>query len=69
VHAPDRDTALQRMRGALDEFIITGIRTNIPLHKILLDSDEMRSAKMTTRTIERIMAERRSHRRHTSEIE
>ncbi len=69
VHAPDRDTALQRMRGALDEFIITGIRTNIPLHKILLDSEEMRSAKMTTRTIEHIMAERRSHRRHPSDTE
>jgi len=59
VHAPNRDLALQRMRGALDEFIITGIRTNIPLHKILLDDSEVRSAKMTTRTIERIMAERR----------
>ncbi len=69
VHAPDRDTALQRMRGALDEFIITGIRTNIPLHKILLDSIEMRSAKMTTRTIERILAARHSHRRHTSDGE
>jgi acetyl-CoA carboxylase biotin carboxylase subunit len=69
VHAPDRDAALQRMRGALDEFIISGIRTNIPLHKILLDSSEMRSAKMTTRTIERILAERRSHRRQPSDGE
>jgi acetyl-CoA carboxylase biotin carboxylase subunit len=58
-HAPNRDLALQRMRGALDEFIISGIRTNIPLHKILLDHDDVRGAKMTTRTIERIVAERR----------
>jgi acetyl-CoA carboxylase, biotin carboxylase subunit len=64
VHAPNRQLALQRMRGALDEFIITGIRTNIPLHKFLLDSDEMRNGKMTTRTIERLVAERRSNRRH-----
>lgn len=67
VHAPNRQLALQRMRGALDEFIITGIRTNIPLHKFLLDSDEMRNAKMTTRTIERLVAERRSNRRHGPE--
>jgi acetyl-CoA carboxylase, biotin carboxylase subunit len=67
VHAPNRELALQRMRGALDEFIITGIRTNIPLHKFLLDSDEVRYAKMTTRTIERLVAERRSNRRHGTE--
>jgi len=69
VHAPNRALALQRMRGALDEFIITGIRTNISLHKILLDTDEVRSARMTTRTIERVVAERRSTRRHPAEVE
>ena len=69
VHAPNRQLALQRMRGALDEFIIAGIRTNIPLHKILLDSEEVRNARMTTRTIERIVAERRSSRRHGPEKE
>ncbi len=67
VHAPNRELALQRMRGALDEFIITGIRTNIPLHRILLDSEEVRTAKMTTRTIERLIAERRSNRRQASD--
>ena len=34
---------------ALDEFIITGIRTNIPLHKRLLDDAEVRQGGMTTR--------------------
>lgn len=33
----DRDIAIARMQGALDEISITGIRTNIDLHKDILD--------------------------------
>ena len=36
-HAPTREQAIGRMRRALDEFIIGGIRTNIELHKRLLE--------------------------------
>ena len=36
VHAPTRPEAIIRMRRALDEFIVVGIRTNINLHKALL---------------------------------
>ena len=32
VHAPSREEAIIRMRRALDEFIVGGIRTNIALH-------------------------------------
>jgi len=34
-HGQDRDTALARMRTALSEFVIDGIKTNIPLHERL----------------------------------
>jgi acetyl-CoA carboxylase biotin carboxylase subunit len=51
-HAPTRELALKRMRRALDEFIIGGIRTNIELHKRLLDLPEVREGRMTTRTVE-----------------
>jgi acetyl-CoA carboxylase biotin carboxylase subunit len=57
VHAPTRAEALIRMRRALGEFIVGGIRTNIPLHKMLLDDREVISGDMTTRTIERVLAE------------
>jgi acetyl-CoA carboxylase, biotin carboxylase subunit len=36
VHAPSRDQALLRMRTALDETVIEGIKTNIPLHRELM---------------------------------
>ena len=35
-HGEDRQTAIARMRMALDETVLNGIKTNIPLHKWLL---------------------------------
>ncbi|MEO1581292.1 MAG: acetyl-CoA carboxylase biotin carboxylase subunit [Pseudomonadota bacterium] len=36
VHAHNRDVAIARMRGALDEFVIEGIKTNVALHQEIL---------------------------------
>ncbi len=58
VHAPTRPEAILRMRRALDEFIVAGIRTNIELHKSLLVDPEVVAGTMTTRTIERLIAGR-----------
>jgi acetyl-CoA carboxylase biotin carboxylase subunit len=55
-HAPTRERALRRMERALDEFIIGGIRTNIPLHKRLIVDEDVRAGRMTTRTIEELVA-------------
>ncbi len=54
VHGANRSEAIARMRRALDEFIVTGIRTNIDLHKALLVDREVIEGTMTTRTIERL---------------
>jgi acetyl-CoA carboxylase biotin carboxylase subunit len=56
VHAATRAEALKRMDRALDEFIVGGIRTNIPLHKKLLADPEVIAGTMSTRTIERVIA-------------
>jgi acetyl-CoA carboxylase biotin carboxylase subunit len=55
-HGQTRAEAIAKMRCALDEFIIGGIRTNIPLHQALLRDPEVKEGKMSTRTIERIVA-------------
>ena len=55
-HAPTREGALRRMERALDEFIVGGIRTNIPLHKRLIVHPDVRAGQMTTRTIEELVA-------------
>lgn len=36
-HGEDRDTAMRRMRGALEEIHVSGILTNIPLHRKIMD--------------------------------
>jgi acetyl-CoA carboxylase biotin carboxylase subunit len=36
VHGIDRQTAIHRMRGALTEMLIEGIRTNIPLQRRIM---------------------------------
>jgi acetyl-CoA carboxylase biotin carboxylase subunit len=32
-YGPDRDTAIARMRNALTEIVVEGIKTNVPLHQ------------------------------------
>ena len=56
VHAATRGEAILRMRRALDEFIVAGIRTNVSLHKALLSDPEVIEGTMTTRTIERVIS-------------
>jgi acetyl-CoA carboxylase, biotin carboxylase subunit len=55
-HGATRAEAIARMRCALDEFIIGGIRTNIPLHQALLRDPDVLAGRMSTRTIERLVA-------------
>ncbi|WP_410211609.1 acetyl-CoA carboxylase biotin carboxylase subunit [Aquirhabdus sp.] len=40
VHGKDRPTALARARQALDEMVIEGVKTNIPLHRDVILADE-----------------------------
>lgn len=39
VHGTSRETALARMRNALEEIVIEGIKTNIPLHQELTEDE------------------------------
>src|SRR5262249_51532495 len=36
VHAEDRDAAIRRMRRALDEFVVEGVKTNLAFHRKLI---------------------------------
>lgn len=59
-HGATREQAIARMQRALDETIIGGIRTNVPLQKALLADPEVVAGTMTTRSVERILAARKS---------
>ena len=40
VHAPTRNAAIMRMRRALEEFVIEGVQTTIPLHQEIISQRE-----------------------------
>src|SRR6185437_13752513 len=53
VYQPTRDDALACMRRALDEFIIEGIQTTIPIHREIMRHPAFQSGHVDTTFIER----------------
>jgi acetyl-CoA carboxylase biotin carboxylase subunit len=52
VHAHDRDTAIDRLRRALDEIEIGGVQTTLPLHRAVAVSDAFRCGDLSTGWVE-----------------
>jgi acetyl-CoA/propionyl-CoA carboxylase biotin carboxyl carrier protein len=52
VWAPDRLRAIERMVRALEEFEIAGIKTTIPAHIALLQTDDFKAARHSTKWVE-----------------
>jgi acetyl-CoA carboxylase biotin carboxylase subunit len=48
VWAPTRDRAIQRMRRALSEYVVTGIRTNLAFHEKLFAHPEFAAGRYDT---------------------
>jgi acetyl-CoA carboxylase biotin carboxylase subunit len=53
VSAPTREEAIKKMKRALKEFIIEGIKTNIPYHIQLMDDENFKKGKFDTKYLER----------------
>ena len=60
VMAESRPAAIMRMRRALEEYIIEGIRTNIAFHKKLLLYEPFVQGRYDTRLVEKLLAENRN---------
>jgi acetyl-CoA carboxylase biotin carboxylase subunit len=52
VHAENRETAIQRMQTALEEFIIHGVVTNIDFLQAVLSHPDFANGKVSTRWVE-----------------
>ncbi|KAH7674650.1 Acetyl-CoA carboxylase biotin carboxylase protein [Dioscorea alata] len=48
VWAPTREKAIERMKRALNDTVITGIPTTIEYHKLILDIEDFRNGKVDT---------------------
>jgi acetyl-CoA carboxylase biotin carboxylase subunit len=53
VHADTRDEAIMRMQRSLDEFIIEGVKTTIPMHKKILSDPDFQKGDISTKFMER----------------
>lgn len=53
-YGPTRDIALRRLRRALKETVVGGIRTNIPLHERILAHEDFAAGRLSTRFLERL---------------
>ncbi|HVG58436.1 MAG TPA: acetyl-CoA carboxylase biotin carboxylase subunit [Hyalangium sp.] len=56
VYAEDRPTAIRRMQRALGEYVVEGIRTNIPFHRAALAEEAFQEGQYDTRFVERLLA-------------
>ena len=56
VHASDRASAVARMRRALDEYFIGGIKSNLPLFRRILEHPDFVSARIDTGFLDRLLA-------------
>lgn len=54
VWGPDRATAIARARVALDELLIEGVVTNVPIHRALLLNEQFLAGRFTTNLIDRL---------------
>jgi acetyl-CoA carboxylase, biotin carboxylase subunit len=52
-HGRDRKEAIARMRRCLELMVVEGIKTNIPLHRRIMDDPDFQAGRVDTRFMER----------------
>ena len=62
VHGRDRKEAIARMRRCLEVMVVEGIKTNIPLHRRIMDDADFQAGRFDTRFLETFLLEKRSSR-------
>ncbi|MES2712158.1 MAG: acetyl-CoA carboxylase biotin carboxylase subunit [Pseudomonadota bacterium] len=56
VHAPNRAEAIGRLRRALSEMVVAGIKTTLPLHQRIVEDPEFQAGDYTIHWLERFVA-------------
>jgi acetyl-CoA carboxylase biotin carboxylase subunit len=57
VHAPTRPEAIARLRRALEEFAVLGIKTTLPLHQRIIEDPRFQAGDYTIHWLEQFMSE------------
>ncbi len=61
VHAPTRPEAIARLRRALEEFAVLGIKTTLPLHQKIIEDPRFQAGDYTIHWLEQFVAELQDH--------
>jgi len=59
VHGRDRETAIARMRIALGEMVIDGVKTNMPLQQRIMNDGGFQQGGQNIHYLEKRIAERK----------
>ena len=59
VHGRDREECIRRLKRAINETVIEGIKTTLPLHRWILEQEEFLSGEYTIHWLEKKLAERK----------
>jgi acetyl-CoA carboxylase biotin carboxylase subunit len=57
VYGRTRQGCIMRLKRALEEFVVQGVKTTIPLHQALLDEPDFLSGEYTIKWLEQWLAE------------
>jgi len=58
VHGKDREECLMRLNRSLEEFVVSGIKTTLPLHQEILHNEEFRRGDYNIHWLEKFIEER-----------
>ena len=58
VYGANRDECLMRLRRALEEFVIQGPKTTIPLHQALIEDPDFQNGDYSIKWLERWLAKK-----------
>jgi acetyl-CoA carboxylase biotin carboxylase subunit len=56
VYGRDREGCIRRLRRALEEFVVEGVKTTIPLHQALIEDPEFQRGEYTIKWLEEWLA-------------
>lgn len=58
VHGVDREECLMRTKRALDEMVVSGVNTTLPLHERLVEADDVKSGDYNIHWLEKFIADK-----------
>ena len=58
VHAPTREEAISTMRRALDEFLISPVKTTVDFHKKVLMNSYFQEGEFSTHFVEKFFSDK-----------